>query len=370
MNNKTIRRAIFGGAILGGLGLMVGCGAGGEEIGDEFAEAIPTSEMLRLEAGDAGRGGQGLTLEQGLGTPSELKNHADAVVARVNGALEVTHARIEALIEGVEPREVARNGVTCKIWETDGDRAHWLLSSCERPARGEGFAFLLAGRPLASTSEDDYLPVFAGAGARLEAVEGRRRGAGRVGYNLDNLNALTGEGPTGKVGIGYRAAGRARQLNIGLKGFKAAGEERDISALYNFKKVEGVGGRLAFKVLTDFMTREGGELSRGQDGVDEFGRVALSFAQGKGARAAAVACGGSVGEGRCVGLHQCWAPSGEVTFEELAEGSEARPQWEETSCPALREALDAAPSEGDLSPAPEGEGGLPAPAVPGASADE
>ena len=369
---KSLKMILGGSVVLASAGL-VACGAGGEDaVVDEFAEAIPNEGMLGLELGEGDQVGQALTVEQGIvGDPSDLRGHAQQAVSRVNEMLRETHARIDALIEDVEPTEVIREGVTCKVWEDDGQRAHWLLTSCRKDARARRFGFVLLGRPLDSTSKGDYVAVFAGEGALLPRFEGARRGAGRVGYNLDNLHSLRGEGPTGKIGIGYRAAGRARQLNIGLQNFQPADAEQDISALYSFKRVVGRGGHLAFNLKADFLAAsEEGDLSRGQDGLDEFGRVAVSFARNKAARTVAAVCGGSVGEGRCAAIHQCWVASGEVSYEEIAEDAEATPQWEPTSCPELRESLDAAPSEGEMAPAPTGEDALPAPEVPEPSIDE
>ncbi|MBM4319897.1 MAG: hypothetical protein FJ125_08035 [Deltaproteobacteria bacterium] len=226
------------------------------------------------------------------------------------------------------------------------------------------FGFTLHGRPLASTEEGDYLLAIAGAGKVLPRHEGKRRGVGRIGYDFDNIHTLRGTGPTGKLGFGYRAAGRARQLNIGLRELVIDGADQAISALYRFTHVLGRGGRLAFTVNADFVKKEGEQLVKGQDGQAELGRAVLVWVRAGAARAVAAICGGTVGEGTCVRIRECWRANGELSFEELA-AEDAAARWEETACPAERDLplpVDEPPAEDELQVPADG-GEAPGPAV-------
>ena len=367
----TTRRILFALAITASAGLIACAGQGDSteptDSGDEYVEAIPNASMLGLELGDADSQTQGqtLTTSQALSPePGNIREHAQEVMGHVNEMLGATHDRIENIIANNEPTIVInREGKECKVWETDGELNHWALAVCKVDARAKRFGVLLAGKPL-GTENNQYKAVFAADAYKLERYDGSRRGRGRAGYDLDNLNALTGQGPTGKIGIGYRAAGPARQLNLGFKNFQPQAAEQSIDALYRFTHIAGRGGDFRFTLHADFLTRDdNGDLTRGQDSLDELGRVVLTFAKDRAARAAAAVCGGTVGEGRCIGVRQCWTATGEPTFEGMDEDANATPEWEPTSCPDVRFG-DENPSDEDLNPPADDAEGIPAPAVP------
>ncbi len=368
----TTRRILFALAITASAGLAA-CAPGSDDSSDptvendEYVEAIPNTTMLGLDMGDAEvvQAGQNLTVQQALtAQPGSIREHAQEVMGNVNDMLGRTHDRIENIIANNEPTVIVnREGKECKLWETDGELNHWALAVCKTDARAKRFGVLLAGKPLGAP-DNQYKAVFAADAHKLQRHEGARRGHGRAGYNLDNLNALTGQGPTGTIGIGYRAAGPARQLNLGFKNFQPEAAEQSIDALYRFTHIAGRGGDFRFALHADFLTRdEEGDLTRGQDSVDELGRVVLTFAKDRAARAAAAVCGGTVGEGRCIAVRQCWTATGEPTFEETDENVDAAPQWEPTSCTDLRFG-DETPGDDAMDAPEEDSDGIPAPAVP------
>lgn len=369
--NTTTRRILFAIAITAAAGLSA-CSAQSDDstdstsVSDEYVEAIPNTEMLALQMGDdEAQTGQTLTAQQALSPePGDIREHAREVMGNVNEMLGNTHDRIENIIANNEPTIVVnREGKECKVWETDGERNHWALAVCKVDARAKRFGVALAGKPLGADNSE-YKAVFAADAYKLERHNGARRGHGRAGYNLDNLNALTGQGPTGKIGIGYRAKGPARQLNLGFKNFQPVNAEQSIDALYRFTHIRNRGGDFRFTLHADFLTRdENGELEKGQDSVDELGRVVLTFAKDRAARAAAAVCGGTVGQGRCIGVQQCWTHTGEPSYEALEDDAEAAPQWEPASCPDVRFG-DENPMADDMNAPSDDADGIPAPAVP------
>lgn len=369
---KTTTQTLFVAILSGLLNLAVtACVPGGEvsgdvngETGDAFVDAIPTAQMLSLST-DEGTVSQGLTVEQGLtGEPSEIRAHAERVREGLNRLRAETHARIDRIVGEGEMTELTLERATCKRWDLDGEQSHWQLTSCKAEARQDGGAighrFVLRGKPLGA-DDDAYLPVFAGRGAKLPAEDGQRRGAGQVGYNFDHIATLTGADVAGKLGIGYRAGGRARQLNMGMKDLQGPNMEKAHTGRYQFKHAVGRGGQFRFMTGADLVTLdEAGEPARGQDGVDERLRAGIVWnGQGR-ARTAAAICGGTLGE-RCIHRHQCWERGGEVAFEDESSDA-AGPSWEPTACGQMPEDLDAAPGEDEVT-LPEGDDDLGAPSM-------
>ncbi|MBH25132.1 MAG: hypothetical protein CMH57_11885, partial [Myxococcales bacterium] len=207
---------------------------GGES--DEFVEALPNDEMLSMSmsSDEVITSEQGLsTVEQGL-QPAGLRQHTEDLLRGINGLRQSTQEAIELLTSSVEPVTLTQANTTCKRWEADGERASWQLTSCLKNRQAKHYGYILRGRALDSTSDDDYVAVFAGEGFVLPRHEGRRRGRGVALYDFNNLAALTGASAQGQLGIGYRAAGQMRQLNIGLKEVAGANAEQPLSAAYRF----------------------------------------------------------------------------------------------------------------------------------------
>jgi hypothetical protein len=220
------------------------------------------------------------------------------------------------------------------VWEAPAEGVSWQLVSCLVDARRDRYGFVLRGRPVGSTDEAAWRVVFAGEGVRLPDFGGARRGAGRVGYNFDHLAELTGDDVGGQIGIGYRIAGRARQLVLGLRDVHGEGDSSATTALFRFNHVLGRGGRFAFLAGGDWLMRdENDALVEGQDGIDELARIAMAWNDEGAARTLAIVCGGSVGEGTCVYVAQCWTAAGEATHGAVQGDG---PVWNETECPAVQ----------------------------------
>ncbi len=362
-------------SVVGLLGFApLGCdsdGGSGEPAVDEYTEALPDQQMLMMSLTEDEAQQQALT--EGIyqaalvNDPSQIQARAQEIADRVNAAVEETQAIIDANIEGVTPTETTVGRFLCRVWEKDIDANHWRLAVCERDLAAKRYFFSLYGWPLTGTEADKML-VLAGEGRILPRFDGKRRGAGRIGYNFDNWNALTGQGPTGKAAIGYRAAGRLRQLHVGLRDLLPEGQTTPRSALYRFAHVIGKGGHLRFVVDDDVVKPEGNGFVMGEDGIIELARAGLDWARGIGARATARVCGGSVGEGQCVFVRQCWKADNRVTFEDLRAvltGEEASP-WDPAACPA-DDALPLPPSEvpteEDTTVPEDSTGEVPGPAV-------
>ena len=364
---KTTTRTIFVAILSTLLGAsVIACvpaddGSTTDTSSDTYASSLPTSEMLSLSSDDAsGTVSQGLsTSEQALGDPSEIRKVAQDLREGLNELRAETHERISFIVDNGTSQEVTLNNLECKQWELDGPNNHWKLSACKLDRRAERFGWALSGKPLGA-EDDAYLVVFAGKGVKLDAHEGRRRGAGQVGYNFDNVAALTGREVSGKLGIGYRAAGPARGMNIGMKDLVGPGMDTPHNALFQFRHVRGEGGMFRFATGADVATTDAnGEIERGQDGTREFVRAGVAW-NGEGrARTAAAVCGGTLGEGNCVYRHQCWEKDGSVGFDEETNQPVA-PEWEASSCAPVPEDIDA-PSEDGVEPAAaDGKNGAPA----------
>ncbi|MBM4355144.1 MAG: hypothetical protein FJ109_15405 [Deltaproteobacteria bacterium] len=354
-------------------GLLPGCFGGGEEeavAGDEYAEAVPDTAMLALTLDGEETATQGLevgTIEAALpGDPAAFKGHAGEVMENLNALLAETHSEIETLFAEVEPVTFSKGALDCKIWETDGPKVHWRLASCVKDKKLKKYAFVLKGRPLASTSDADYLIVVAGEGKVLPKQDDKKRGSGRIGYNFTNLNTLNGRPVAGKLGIGYRAAGNTRHLVIGLNHVTGPKLKTEMHGIYRYFRVLGKGGRFAFLGFGDYLAKEGEKLVIGQDQLDEFVKAVIGWRATGEARTVLAACGGSVGEDKCIRVAQCWSKDDSVTFDDQAggDGSDKAPAWDATKCSEIPYSVEDLPGDDDLEPPESSDSEAGAPAMP------
>ncbi len=331
-------------------------------VDEEYLEAIPTEDQLNLLLTD--QEGQALSSEEYAleGSPAQVRALTQEIFQRINSTVQDSLQRMRQAASNVEPETYEEGAIKCKRWVGSHEGVEWRLRSCHRDLRNRLYGFVLEGR---AEGTEEYLSVFAGEGRVMARFDGKRRGAGKIGYDLDNLNSLTGQGPTGKIGIGYRAVRKVRQLHIGLKEFSRDGSE-PISARYNYKHLIGVGGKVSLATRADFVTTdENGEFVTGQDDVVERGRISLGWKRGLGARAALVVCDGTVGEGECVRISQCWKRNSNIVAETLSSG-EAQPAFESAECPEAPFSVEEPPSVEELEL--PGDGEL-APEVPEPTAD-
>ena len=318
-------------------------GSGGNGVsGDPYADVVPSEEMLSLtldEASDADNS-QALTRTYALeGDPSTFQAKAREIAERLNAAMQTLQQKADMLKETAEVEATSRGRLSCQRWVADGENANFRLRSCELEARAERYSFVLEGRSLDSDNEEDYTVLMAGKGKQLPAYEGRRRGAGRIGFDFDASNQLFGSGPTGKLSVGYRAAGPLRKLNLGLLEFQSETAEAPMTARHRYLHWIGRGGWLRAARHGDFITvDESDNFVGGTDGTEEFGRFALAWSRGGAARVAAAACGGTIGEQQCVRVAQCYESDGAVSYEDIQDGN-AEPQWSEMACPDLPESI-------------------------------
>lgn len=325
----------------------------------EYVEAIPTAEMLSM----SDEGGaealrtfalEGDETEEEDGPASELRDHIANVRSGVQDVVERTHNSIDKVMaEGTLVATINAER-QCRVWDYDGQRAAWRLLVCREKKElenvdGKAFGWVAFARPLGSMDDEEFDPVAAGVGAKLMREDGKRGGAGRVYYDLDNYAKHTGEDVAGKLGIGYRAAGKARQMVLGLKDFKPRNATDTRDSLYRYTHLIGRGGRFVFLTHHDLLTRDAdGGLTIGKDMVKEGGRAVAAWnTEGK-ARVTMTACGGTVGEASCVHLRQCFQTDGPVTFEQVT-AEESMLDWEATGCGATPLPANAAPAEEEVS---------------------
>ena len=307
--------------------VLPACGSSDDNTGsgaastDDFAEAIPGDEELALTLDDTpeNTAQSALTPDDAVGQPSRIRALAHNVFERVNGLRHQAHTRIEALISDTDPTVTTKGPLTCKQWQVDQNNVHWQLTSCEKNKKNRHYAFALKGRPI-DAGDDALVAVFEGEGRVMARFDGKKRGAGAVRFDFDALAELTGPSadlaPAGRVGMGFRAVGAVRQLNVALHDFAPAGDDTPINALYHYKHIVDVGGRIGFLAHGDIVARaDDGTLMQGEDGQDELVRAVVAWNRGVGARAAAAICGGTAGEGTCERIVQCWKADGNGSAE-------------------------------------------------------
>jgi hypothetical protein len=328
---------------------------------DEYVDAVPSAQMVDLQMSESASQSQGLAVAQQAleGDRNTLRQHTQNVMAGVRELISETHQRMDNMAERVEPATIELNNLACKQWLDDGERASWRMTLCKAEARGERFTVLVEGRPL--DSDGDYIRVVSGESFRIERHEGQRRSRGRLFYNLDNLATLRGGEFGGQLAIGFHAAGAGRRLHLGLRGVEGPRFEQPLSARYEFTQVQGRGGSFRFLTLHDLITAgETEEFAFGADGTPELGRAHVAWTREGAARTAAAICGGTLGRGECIRVHQCWSRQGDVDFEEVTDGE---PNWEPASCAEVFEDVRNPPAEGDVD-APAESGGEPQVEIP------
>lgn len=342
---------------------LIGCGGGGDDeptgaTPDATAqrEALPTAEMLNIT--EAGEADGALSVQvQGLNDGSgALKAHITTVRGNVQALIDKTQTQLDRVVAQGTLQAVATEAARsdlgaqveqCARWTFAGTAADWELTACRAGRQVDGLgagkaqAWVLKARP--TGSQDAPAPVAAGVGVKLGTYGGKRGGAGRIGYNFDNLAMATGESYGGKLGVAYRATGGARQVVLGTKDLKPLDSAETYSSRYTFTHVRGKGGLLTLATNHDVLTRDAdGALAVGQDQQPEAVRVALGWSRTGKARAAAAACGGTVGQGECAFVQQCWDAS--VSFEAIGAGAGAL-SWDETACAAVPMPVEGAPAE-------------------------
>lgn len=352
-------------------------GGATEETSSDYAEfqtAVPGMQMVTLSFEDTATTSGALTTEEGaLAEPGAFKAHAQAVMDKVNQALQYVHQRAEETFADAEPVVTTKGAMECRTWEADGGggNAHWRLTSCLKDNGAKKFEYLIEGRPIDSESDDDYLTVFAGEGKLLPqsaqpgevgngtAKAGGLRGAGHIGYNFDNFATLTSQDVAGRLGVGYHGLGAARHLVLALDGVKI-GDHGPRTGIYRYKRVIGKGGHFSYVGQADWVTTDAdGAFVAGKDGVDEVGRAAIAWKASGEARTAVLACEGTLGAGSCIHLVQCWSKAGAEEWAGTAAGAKGKPAFDKKACPAVPFDVEL-PGEGDLdAPAPDAAAGAP-----------
>ncbi len=306
---------------------LISCGDDEETKAEaDYVDALPSYEFLELKMDES--------VSKRDSTPSTFKEATIQTMNQVNQLLQNTHSGIESIITKVEPTVFEGEKGKCKQWASDTTYGvSWKVWVCKKEANAFHTYLVTAKK----TTEEDgaYKFILGGKGNILPKYEGKRRSFGYVAYNFDNLKEVMGEMgaqiPTGKLGIGYRANGATRVLNIGLKDIKAGGSPMGVTTLYHYRHIIGVGGVFKYLTYSDVIAKdETDKIVFGQDEVKEFGRRIAVWSTKGSARTATQICGGTLGQGNCVANAHCWSADGNVTYNEIVEGTV---DW--TSCDAV-----------------------------------
>jgi hypothetical protein len=381
---KTTQNNWMSWMVLAGCVLALGAGCGEDDgepgaqapaDGAEYSDSVPSALMVDItEDGDSALS-EGALAQALVPDGSVVRQHVRNVRSKMNDLIRKTHNAVDTVTSQGTLSAVEIKGEQCRQWDHTGDKAQWRLIVCKKSGQlgniqGQRFGWLMGGKALDAAADAAYLPVAAGESVKLEGYRGGRGGVGRIGYNFDNLATLRGESYGGKLGLGYRANGKARQVVLGLKAVKLEQQEEALSALYRYTHVLNRGGRLVLATKHDLIKpgADGG-FEAGQDGVDELGRASIAWNKEGRARITLAACGGTLGQGQCALVRQCWQASGEVSFEQVAR-QQGDLMWEPTACGVLvGDDADAPPTEAEIA-APAGaeleDSGAPSVDVPAA----
>ncbi len=305
---------------------LISCGSEETKEEADYVDALPSYEFLQLTMDGS--------VTKRDATPSTFKEATIQTMSQVNQLLQNTHSGIESIITKVEPTVFEGEKGKCKQWASDTTYGvSWRVLVCKKDANA--FHTYLVTAKKTTDEEASFKFILGGKGNILPKYEGKRRSFGYVGYNFDNLKEVMGEAgaqiPTGKLGIGYRANGLTRVLNIGLKDIKADDSPVGVTTLYHYRNTMDVGGVFKYLAHNDVVTNdENGDVVLGQDGVKEIERRIVVWNATGSARTATQICGGTIEE-ECVSSAHCWSTSGDVSYDEIVTG--AGIDW--TSCDAV-----------------------------------
>lgn len=352
--------------------LMMACGTGSNVADDEYVGPIPEKSALLITLDEDGSTSYALESEESpvVGDPAKFRELGQSIADGLNKLITDTHEGLTWLLENSEPIDFKWKGYSCKLFEGDGEKVHWQLTSCIKDKKAKKNYFVLRGRPVGTN--DPLLPVVAGMGQKLPNYKGKWRGAGWIGYDLDNLSKIRGDNIGGKVGIGYRAAGKMRQINIGLKELKGINMNEPTTGIYRYKHIIGVGGRFSFLTKADVLAKDSqGNVMAGQDNISETLFAKMGWLVMGNARTVVRVCDGTLGNPKqCLMFVQCWDANKKLTFDELIS-KDKEITWDETQCPELPSTLivDKAPDETDLNLPGPVDSEIDAPGIPEPEAD-
>ena len=326
-----------------GLSIAVGCGE--EAAQDEALAVIPDGEVIGLNVGDVDSSSFALqqsALSAGETAAKNFMDQTELTMTKLNELLKTTHAKIAAFTTG-EPEVITLKKLECKRWTGKVSDVTWRLTSCTRDKAMKSYTYLLQGSKVATPIETDYKVVFAGYGFVMEKFDGKKRGKGFIGYDFDNLKALTGQALGGKLGVGFRAAGKVRQVNLGFLKFTSDAIAEPYNALYRYKNIIGVGGIFRYGIAGDFLKKDtDGNFVAGQDTYKEFGHVIAGWHKDGAGRIALRACDNPVQDGNtfdpklCVRAVQCINASGEVKWNgKFDDETGVTLTWDTAQCPIV-----------------------------------
>lgn len=346
------------------VGLVSGCGKVSEKLDAledalEFAGVVPSSDSFDTTTADQESASQALTIEQAIAQPVDagsLRQHTEEVLRGVRHLVHDTHIEVDRLIDSADPIAVEQGNLECAQWEGDGEAAHWRLTICDLEGQRKHHRVTLEGRALDANEGSEFLPVFAGEGFRHKADGAKRRARGFLRYNLDNLGTLRGTEVSGKLAVGFNAAGKGRKLDIRALEANAPDLAQPLTGRYHFAAVAGRGGAFRFAGERDLLTSDGaGGYTYGDDGQAERGRALVVWSNQGSARGVFALCGGTLGQGECVSRAQCWTTGGDVTFDAVVDGSI---DWDRQACGAVPVEPTEPPTESEVEAPTEGSDGL------------
>ncbi len=340
---KTRSLSLLGISLLG-LVLAIGMGCGKEEEQEDALAVIPDGEMIGLGIGEVDSETFALqesALSAGEASANSFMDYAEQTMTKLNELLKSTHDKLTALTSA-EPQVVTLRTLECKQWTKLAGEVTWRLTSCTRDKALRSYAYALQGAKVATPTEADYKVAFAGYGFVLERFDGKKRGKGFIGYNFDNLSALTGQPLTGKLGIGYRAAGRVRQVNLGFLKFTSAAITNPLNAIFGYKHIVDLGSLFRFGIAGDFAKKDGDAYVPGQDGFKEFGHVIAGWHKDGAGRIALRACdnpeqtGNTFDPRLCVRTAQCINAAGDIKWNgNFDDQTGVSLTWDTTQCPTV-----------------------------------
>jgi len=296
---------------------LISCGGESDTDVTEFAEATPSYSMVELSM-DSEVQKRSLSTDVEKEKGQSIRTHAQNLMHGLNELIKKTHTGIDELVENSDPIEITSGKSICKQW-TATKQATWKVTICKKDIEKKKFSILIEAKKLNAGESDKYITIASGHGNRLPKHDGKRRGFGRILYNFDNLSKITGDQIGGKLRVAYRAAGKVRNLRIGMHKVTGPNLESEYSAKYKYTHIIGKGGVFKYVAHYDFLTEQEGEITKGEDGKKELIRVASLWNTSGYAIVNSFVCGGTLKNKKCYRNVECWKASGELTFKELID---------------------------------------------------
>jgi len=270
--------------------LAAGCMAGP---GEEYKNAVPTSDTLTIDVPGEGSGSEaGAARAPLLGERADFYQATRNTSRAVNGSLWMIGQVLEHIVS-YPPTEVHEDSAVWGPWNETLNPLTYVLLVEKTDATH--YRYVLRGKPRLE-GDEAYVDLIAGE-TEIDEAAGIRRGT--IGIDFDAAHALDpAEHPEqGRIAAEWDEGAEPRYVEAAFEDFVGRHEDRPASALYRYRESRDRSGTFEFGVEVDL---------EGSESPEPEQLVLMSRWDRSGAgRGDALVTGGDLGDA-VVNASECW----------------------------------------------------------------